>query len=59
MTQNGEDLEKINNECETEVKDLDKFIKKNIILLKDTKDNFDFIYKALKKIKKMQYEGFD
>jgi hypothetical protein len=52
-------LDKLNNECEVEVKDLDKFIKKNIKLLKETKDNFDYIYKSLKKIKKMQEGGLD
>ena len=43
-----------NLESEKDLKELDKWVKDRVRVLKKTKENFDFIYKAIRKLQKMK-----
>lgn len=54
LNQNIEEQQLINFECERDLAKMQEWVKDRVKILKMTKDNFDVIYKAIRKLKRLK-----
>lgn len=51
LTSNLDSLQRANIESEAELKDIDKWIRDRVNVLKDIKNDFDYLYRSMRMIK--------